>query len=120
MNAFITLLYNELFFYTTFVQYYNQALGYDLSFKNARIKDVNEQEVVQKTRKNQLQSNNQLHQKAIATTIKMLNEIKATYPLHIGLLMYAESIYNVSQSFSKTLVPMYTLYDLFRNVQKKE
>jgi hypothetical protein len=55
--------------------------------------------------------------KAVKTSIRLLKELQMTFPMHIGLLMYTEAINTFVQSFNKTLIPIYTLWDIFRNVQ---
>ncbi|MEI6426251.1 MAG: hypothetical protein WCO66_02750 [Candidatus Absconditabacteria bacterium] len=117
MGKFVNLVYNELFFYTSFVQYYIYLLEKQPEFKtnagdNAieKAKDRNDEIAV-------IQQNLSDSRKAIKTSIRLLKELQMTFPMHIGLLMYTEAINTFVQGFNKTLIPIYTLGDIFRNVQ---
>jgi len=117
---FTDLLYNELIFYAIFVDYYSYLLENKSDFKNLNVTDfqtklANNQKRIQKIT-NALESSRE----AIRTTVKMLKEIQYSFPIHVWFLMYSEDIYKITSSMNKTLTPIYTLYDIFRNVQNPE
>jgi hypothetical protein len=118
MTSFTNLLYNELFFYNLFSEYYSYALASDPNLQNEE-QELSYKIVAQQDKITKLQNNKIRSQKAISMSIRMLKEIQNTFPFHIGFMMYAEDIYYLAQEINKTLTPIYTLYDLFRNVQIK-
>lgn len=116
----MNLSYNELFFYTAFAEYYKFALSVQPNFQNKSNGSISKKIAYQQERLDKITSNLQHSKDAIKLTTRMLKETQMTFPLHIGFLMYAEGINNFSTQFTKVLTPVYTLYDLFRNVQIKE
>jgi hypothetical protein len=54
---------------------------------------------------------------AIKTTIRLIKELQMTFPMHIGFLLYTEGINAFVGKYNQILSPIYTLSDLFRNVQ---
>jgi len=117
MTKFVNLVYNELFFYTSFVQYYTYILETQPQFRaNANLNTIEQTQ----TKENEvwlMRENLSDSRKAVTTSIRFLKELQMTFPMHIGLLMYTEAINTFVQSFNQTLVPIYTLWDIFRNVQ---
>lgn len=120
MEKFIDLVYNELIFYSLFVDYYSYLLQTKSYFKN-----WNEQNFDIKINKNQervikLYNDIDASNKAIEISIKILKEIQYSFPIHIWFLMYSEDIYTFNWNFIKILKPLDILQHTFRNVQKKE
>lgn len=120
MNKFINLVYNELFFYTSFAQYYMYILDTQTKFKtNPNLNEI-EEIAAKKAEIWLIQQNISDSRQAIGTSVRLLKELQMTFPMHIGMLMYTEAINTFVQNFNKTLIPIYTLWDLFRNVQDTE
>lgn len=120
MNKFINLIYNELFFYTSFAQYYMYILETQSKFKaNPSLSEI-EETGAKRAEIGLIQQNISDSKQAIGTSIRLLKELQMTFPMHIWMLMYTEAINNLVQNFNKTLIPIYTLWDTFRNVQIPE
>ena len=117
ITKFVNLMYNELFFYTSFVQYYTYILETQPQFKVDTSKSQIEQKQAKQNEAWLMRQNLSDSRKAVKTSIRLLKELQMTFPMHIGLLMYTEAINTFVQSFNKTLIPIYTLWDIFRNVQ---
>lgn len=117
ITNFVNLMYNELFFYTSFVQYYTYILETQPQFKtNAGQNELDKS----KARESEIwliRQNLSDSRKAVKTSIRLIKELQMTFPMHIGLLMYTEAINTFVQKFNETLIPIYTLWDIFRNVQ---
>lgn len=54
---------------------------------------------------------------SLDASLNILQEAYITYPIHIGYLMYLESLNAFGVSLAKIATPVYTLYDKLRNVQ---
>lgn len=117
---FINAVYNELMFYSLFVEYYSYLLQNKSDFKNWDITEYQKKLANNQNRIQTMLNNIETSRKAIQTTIQMLKEIQYTFPIHIGFLMYSEDIYKFTSSMNKTLTPIYTLHDILRNVQKTD
>lgn len=117
ITKFVNLMYNELFFYTSFTQYYTYILETQPQFKtNAGQNELDKA----KARESEIwliRQNLSDSRKAVKTSIRLIKELQMTFPMHIGLLMYTEAINTFVQKFNQTLIPIYTLWDIFRNVQ---
>ncbi|GHV25683.1 hypothetical protein FACS1894176_04810 [Bacteroidia bacterium] len=60
----------------------------------------------------------EMFETALQTSLKDLQEISTTYPLHIGLVLYQEEALKFRDKYAAKLVtPLYTLYEKLRNVQ---
>lgn len=59
-------------------------------------------------------------QDAVDMSMRSLREMAATFPIHIGLLIYYEDLYRLRKELVKMVTPLYTLSDKLRNVQKKD
>lgn len=120
IEYFTNLVYNEMLFYALFVDYYSYLLENKSDFKNAD-KSEFQDKISQNQKKIQTMNNNlERSRTATQTTIKMLKETQYSFPIHIWFLLYSEDIYKITSSMNKTLTPIYTLYDIFRNVQNPE
>lgn len=120
INSFSNLVYNELLFYSTFVKYYNAALDTSPQFRNWDSNNISNLKEKQQKRINLSSNNLNNSKKAINITMKMLMDLQMTFPIHIWLLMYAESVNNFAAEFVKTLTPIYTMAGIFKNVQVTE
>jgi len=57
-------------------------------------------------------------EEALEIALDDLQDFAATYPLHIGLVMYQEELKTFRDKYAvKMVTPFYTLYEKFRNVQ---
>lgn len=120
IDSFINLIYNELMYYGLFVEYYSYLLQNKSEFKNRNVKNFNDKIANNQNRIWEMYDNIESSRKAIQTSIKILKEIQYTFPIHIWFLMYSEDIYKFVWNMNKTLTPIYTLQDIFRNVQKPD
>lgn len=120
LGNFINLVYNELFFYTAFAEYYKFALSIQPNFKNNENANRTQKTAAQQERIDKITANMQYSKDAIKLTTRMLKELQITFPLHIWFLMYAEGINTFAAEFTKLLTPIYTLSDIFKNVQIKD
>ncbi|MFA5748155.1 MAG: hypothetical protein WC872_03530 [Candidatus Absconditabacterales bacterium] len=116
--SFINLLYNEIFYYRLFVDYYIlTAQEYPQILEDTYSRNTLQNQLEKKIS----QISNQLmrSEKAISLSIKTLRDNYVAFPLHIGFLMYYEDLNGFGNQLVKIVTPMYTLYDKFRNVQEK-
>lgn len=120
ITHFTNLIYNELLFYALFADYYAYLLENKSDFKNMDTTEFQKKLANNQKKINTLFNNIETSREAIKTTIKMLQEIQYSFPIHIGFLMYNEDIYRFTSSMNKTLTPIYTLHDILRNVQKTD
>ncbi|HCB52037.1 TPA: hypothetical protein DEP21_05765 [Patescibacteria group bacterium] len=120
LSDFINLVYNELFFYNLFTEYYKIILEIQPNFKTRDEADIFKKTAKQAKRIEDIEYDIAESREAIKITIRLLKEIQMTFPLHIGFLLYTEDINTFATAFNKLLPPIYTIYDLFRNVQIKE
>jgi hypothetical protein len=116
---YINLIYNEFLYYALFVRYYNHAIQ-----QNNGLAPLEYQKNAQSASSyllNQAYEFNRAvnaSQKAISLSMKMLNELNFTFPLHVGFMMYQEDLLNLrDKSLYKIVTPLYTLYWKLRNVQ---
>lgn len=117
MKPFVNMLYNEMFYYNLFVQFYRQRLLQedDLFEWSKTTERLQLQSFVSMKIQNELN----LSKKALEMSIRILRDQYWTFPLHIGLLMYWEQLSPVGHSLASLGMPINTLYDEFRNVQCK-
>ncbi|MDR0860486.1 MAG: hypothetical protein LBO09_05990 [Candidatus Peribacteria bacterium] len=60
----------------------------------------------------------EMFETALMTSLKELEEVATTYPLHIGLVLYQEELLKFRDNYiAKLVTPLYTLYEKLRNVQ---
>lgn len=103
MEAFMNVLYNELFYYRLFITYYSTD-----------IKIPNQNESAEKMRQELVRS-----QDAVDLSLQMLKELYFAYPLHLGFTLYLEDLISLRKELVKIVTPISTLYDKLRNVQEK-
>ncbi len=120
ISKFIDLVYNELMYYSLFIEYYSYLLQSKSEFKNWDVKNFSDKVVNNKNRVSEMYNNIDGSRKAIQTSIQILKETQYTFPIHIWFLMYSEDIYKFVWNMNKTLTPIYTLQDIFKNVQDPE
>ncbi len=117
ITKFVNLMYNELFFYTSFVQFYTYILETQPQFKTSAGQNQLDKTKARESEIWLIRQNLSDSRKAVKTSIRLIKELQMTFPMHIGLLMYTEAINIFVQKFNETLIPIYTLWDIFRNVQ---
>ena len=117
ITKFVNLMYNELFFYTSFTQYYTYILETQPQFKTNAGQNETDKSKARESEIWLMRQNLSDSRKATKTSIRLIKELQMTFPMHIGLLMYTEAINTFVQKFNETLIPIYTLWDIFRNVQ---
>jgi hypothetical protein len=105
-------LYNELFFFRIFIDYYNKTLPsyYSNSLWN-KSWGLTEQIT---------NFNNEFDwiEKSISMTIRNIRDLYIAFPIHIWLVMYYEDVLKLGKELQWISKPIYNLYDKFRNVQK--
>gem|GEM_PF-2461935 len=117
MNAFVNLLYNELFYYRLFMDYYISML--DLKSVDLLLEDPNKrfQEIVAnrqlRARKNLMYST-----QAMDMSMQSLSELYLTYPIHIGFLMLITEYTDLRDSLTRLAPGLYTLTDKMKNPQE--
>ncbi len=116
--AFNNLLYNEIYRYNLFLEYYSYYVAKDpkifLSWANSvTYKNPN---IIQE-RVRAFRKKSDILIQGIRNTIYQLQEIKTTFPLHVWLLMYQEDLIRIRKAFWQSYAPIRTLSDKLRNVQ---
>jgi len=110
-TEFTNTIYNELFFFRLFIDYYNITVSsnYNIIKKTSSsvIKDITK-----------FDNEFSRIQKSISMTTRNLRDIYISFPLHIGLVMYYEDVLKLWKELEWISTPIYSLYDKFRNVQK--
>jgi len=117
MNAFLNIMYNEMFYYRLFMKYYTASL------------DTHPQKMVTGRQINRILTKKEKYkqtalqevfwsEQAVHLALDMLYEMYQTYPLHIGFLMYQEDLLGFREELAKVVTPMYTLYDKLRKAQE--
>jgi len=111
--SFVNIMYNELFYYRLFVDYYTMVLNNhpEILWNNTNQSQINE--IIIKFNNEYLWS-----KKALSISIRMLRDVNFAFPLHIWFMMYSEELDWFGKQLMKIVTPIYTLYDKFRNVQK--
>gem|GEM_PF-3227694 len=83
MTKFVNLVYNELFFYTSFVQYYVYILNTQDRFKANNQDDDIENNRQREDRISLMTENLSNSREATKIGIKLLKELQMTFPIHI-------------------------------------
>lgn len=116
-DAFHNLLYNELLFYKIFITLVNDRIQYP-EYNPFRVySDTStkaRQEIIS------LGQEQQLSEQSIMYMEKTLQNMQATFPIHIGLLAYYEDIIALRKSLTRIYTPIHQLYYKLRNVQQKQ
>jgi len=119
-SPFVNLIYNELFYYNLFVEYYAlQVTKYpNLFYDEATMAGVWSISAQQASYIGQMRSELFFSRQALKTSIRMLRNAYVTFPIHIWFLMYRESLQDFGLALAKIATPVYTLFgDKFKNVQ---
>jgi hypothetical protein len=120
LSPFINLIYNELFYYNLFVEYYSlQVTKNPNFFKDTTMNDgVWTISAQQASRINEMKTELEFAKQALTISIRMLRNAYVTFPLHIWFLMYRESLQDFGEAMAKIATPVYTLFGMkSRNVQ---
>lgn len=119
MTFFTMLLYHELMRYQLFISTYNHLLSTAPSMSKMTtdpLNTISRQSIIAQQLTNELR----ISQQAISHTLITLNSIQQTYPVHIWLLMYYETLETFRNRLAKIYTPLHQLYYKLRNVQQKE
>ena len=107
LNRFAELVYNELQWYTIFISYYWQI--------------ISQRENISEEIKNEYLQSMAWPQKFISLveeTMRDLNDIVISYPLHVTLVAFQEDLLRLRDKYLvKVVTPIYCLYYKLRNVQ---
>lgn len=107
LSKFVDLVYNELNWYAIFISYYGNIIA-----QREEIKDNIIAEYTQSM---------EWPQKFISLTeetLKDLNDIIVTYPIHVTLVAFEEDLLRLRDKYLvKVVTPIYCLYYKLRNVQ---
>lgn len=113
---FSNFLYNEYLNYRLFTDFYTNQLEKlarqtsDQDQKNVYIQEA-------RTMNQQLET----FDAAMSYALEDLELFAATYPLHVGLVLYQEVLADLRDNYTaKMVTPFYTLYEKLRNVQTVE
>lgn len=116
-NSFQNVLLNEQMFYNLFLWYYqgliDQSINYEaLNFK--RIGSNTERETFESSTISQEQA---FAQQGMYQMLRQLENLYATFPIHIGLLSYYEDLVYFRKRITTLYTPLHQLYYEFRNAQ---
>ena len=122
----IDLMYNELFFYTLFMSTYDNYLtrfrssidDIPIGVKSLLTTNNREEYINLQKIKNKKQNNDIV--KATRESIREIENLDSQFPLHIGLLMYQEDLYNIRNSLANIYLPLHQLHYKLENVQSKD
>lgn len=120
LSPFINLVYNELFYYNLFVEYYGMQVKKNPTlFKDSTMEAWVWTIITQQTsRINEMKTELIFSKQALEISIRMLRNAYVTFPLHIWFLMYRESLQDFGQAIAKIATPVYTLFGMkFKGVQ---
>lgn len=120
LEQFISMVENEIFFYRLFMAHYMWWIQAERRLLNETDSWLNRAaekaaEIIAKT-----QQQIAWTQDAVDMSMRSLREMTATFPIHIGLLIYYEDLYRLRKELVKIVTPLYTLSEKLRNVQKKD
>lgn len=118
------ILYNELFFYRLFTSVYNEYLNrfWESSQEKLPISwwerniTIWEAIILQRWR---IQVQVESIKNAVRESIRQLGNLEASYPIHIGFLMYQEDLLNMRDNLAKIYLPLHQLHYKLENVQSK-
>jgi len=120
LSPFINLVYNELFYYNLFVQYYGMQVTKTPDFFKDSTMDAGVWTIAvqQASRINEMKTELMFATWALNMSIRMLRDAYVTFPFHIWFLMYRESLQDFGKSLAKIYTPISTLIWMkFKNVQ---
>lgn len=117
LQPFLNLVYNELFYFRLFGQYYSWMISNKQELlKLPTITSANN-EIFSRT--SSMANEFIWSQDALSLSLRMLRDFYSSFPLHIGFLLYQEDIISLSQPLASLFTPLSQLYYLFQDVQKK-
>lgn len=115
--TFVTRFYNELMNYATFIEYYQ-------NWSEIKMRDMNNQKESEKSVRiieseaTNLKLYSDMQIEAAKQTLKDLEELNLTYPLHIWLLLYQEKAKKFRDTnLSPIITIFYSLSEKLQNVQ---
>ena len=117
-ESFHNLIYNELLFYKLFLTLVSERFTNSPDYSSFRVlssstTDTNHEVI-------RLEQEANLSQKAVGTMEKTLQNMQATFPIHIVLLAYYEDVLSFRKSIVQIYTPIHQLYYKLRNVQEKK
>lgn len=116
-DSFHNLLYNELLFYKLFITLAQESIQYPEYNEFRAFSDISQEAAQETTR---LNDEITLSADAILYTEKTLQNMQATFPVHIGLLAYYEDLVDFRKSLIRIYTPLNQLYYKLRNVQQRD
>lgn len=116
-EAFHNTVYNELLFYKLLISIASDRFKYP-EFNKFRVYSDTSEEARQEIIR--LSQEASLSQDAIIYMEKTLQNMQATFPVHIGLLAYYEDVLEFRKALVKIYTPIHQLYYKLRNVQQKQ
>lgn len=118
MINFHNIVYNELVWYQLFATYYMQLLASDTAaseFSTDILNTLKRQRDSIKTFQQHINMNKQ----STSMMLQMMSSIQYSFPVHMSLIVYQESVDQFRRSFAKIYTPLHQLYYKLRNVQEK-
>jgi hypothetical protein len=117
LENFVAMIENEIFFYRLFMANYMWWIAAERRLLNEQDRWLNR--AVERTAQIVAKTQQQIAwtQDAVDMSMRSLREMAATFPIHIGLLIYYEDLYRFRKELVKMVTPLYTLSDKLRNVQ---
>lgn len=110
-QQFLNFVYNEYLNYAIFVDFITTCLT-----KKAQ-QQTPEEAFATSTEVSALLQQKATYQQALEYALGDFKDFIATYPLHVGFVLYQEKLLQFRDNASKLLPPFYTLYEKLRNVQ---
>ena len=117
------IMFNEIFFYTLFSSVYKEYLNrfrdnkekIPISWKEQSF-SIWQSIILQRWR---IDKYNKKILDATQESIRQLLNLEASYPIHIGFLMYQEDLFNLRENLAKIYLPIHQLHYKLENVQSK-
>lgn len=119
-KSFLNLVMQEHFFYRLFLTYYDYVIQTDHTVLPDQYREVSARNAKKLAISQSMQNYISWSKQALWMSLTMVQELRVTFPLHIGLLIYYEDLYRLRKELLKMVTPLYTLYDKLRNVQKAD
>ncbi len=119
-KAFLNLLMQEHFFFRTFLTYYDYVIQTDRTILPDQYREASNLSAKRLQVSQSLGNYISWSKQALWMSLSMLHELRITFPLHIGLLVYYEDLFKLRKELIKVVTPLYTLHDKLKNVQKSD
>lgn len=119
-KAFLNLIMQEHFFFRLFLTYYDYVIETDRTILPNNYKEASALNGKRLAVSQSVQNYISWSKQALWMSLSMLHELRVTFPLHIGLLVYYEDLFRLRKELIKAVTPLYTLYDKLKNVQKSD